>query len=124
MEFQVDSQTTTITTRKATEMTLMFARMIPMVGDVLFEVAFLISLERAVSTVKTGIFLLCYERLGRRSREWMYQLDVCDQAFVVPCFVVAIPTILVTLSSTAEIVPLFRAVLNSWSRLEIKVKGG
>lgn len=39
--------------RVATDVTLILGRMIPMIGDVLFQVVFLISLERAMNAVET-----------------------------------------------------------------------
>ena len=55
MKLQVKSQTTTIVNREATEMTLVLGRRIPMKGDVLFQVAIVVGLERAVSAVETEL---------------------------------------------------------------------
>ncbi len=122
MRFQVKSQTTPIVNREAAEVTLVLGKLIPMTGDVPFQIEFLVSAIRAKRALQMVLFLLSSRRLQCRSWGGMHQLDVCNQALVLGSFEVAIPTILVTHSSTAEIVPLFCILFKSWICLWNKSK--
>jgi len=63
MRFQVKSQTTPIVNREAAEVTLVLGKLIPMTGDVPFQIEFLVSAIRAggcsVAVEEGCISLMC-----------------------------------------------------------------